>query len=151
MKFYSLASANSVWRGYEYYNSGKVNDIKNINAEEYSGKVLGSNGNEYEVIINVNHPKKNSHCNCLHAKDNLIVCKHKVALYFEIFPEEAKKLIDEAKVAEKEYEKYQNELYDKTTAKIRKMNKSELQDALINILDEAPEWIYDRFVREYVE
>ena len=151
MKFYSLASANSVWRGYEYYSSGKVNDIKNINVEEYFGKVLGSNANEYEVIINVKHPKKNSHCNCLHAKDNLVVCKHKVALYFKIFPEEAKKLIDEAKTTEKEYEKYQDELYNKTTTKIRKMNKSELQDALINILDEAPEWIYDRFVREYVE
>jgi hypothetical protein len=30
------------------------------------------------------------------------------------------------------------------------MNKSELQDALINILNEAPEWVYDRFIREYL-
>lgn len=151
MKFYSLASSNSIWRGYECYNSDKVHDIRNINNEEYFGKVLGSNGNDYEVIINTSHPKKNSHCNCLHAKDNLVLCKHKVALYFKVFPKEAKEFIEEAKRIEEECAKYQDELYNKTTSKINKMNKSELQNALINILYDSPEWIYDRFVREYVD
>ena len=151
MNFYSRASADSVWRGYEYYKAEKVKDAKKINEEEYSGKVLGSNNKNYEVVINLLHPKKNSHCNCLHAKDNLVVCKHKVALYFKIFPKEADKFIEEAKKVEEEYEKYQDELYDKTISKIRKMSKSELQDALINVLNDAPEWLYDWFIREYLD
>lgn len=151
MEFYSLASGSSVWRGYEYYDSDKVHDIKNINDEEYFGKVFGINGNEYEVIININHPKKGSHCNCLHAKDNLVICKHKVALYFKIFPKEAKRFIDEAKIAEENYYEYQDELYNKVISKISKMNKEDLKNALTNILDEAPEWVYDRFVREYID
>ena len=50
-----------------------------------------------------------------------------------------------------EYEEYENNLYNKTINYIRTMSKSELEEAIIEILNIAPEWVYDRFVRDYVE
>lgn len=31
------------------------------------------------------------------------------------------------------------------------MSKSELEEAIIDILNVAPEWVYDRFVKNYIE
>lgn len=31
------------------------------------------------------------------------------------------------------------------------MSKKELQEALIEVLEDAPEWVYDRFVRDKVD
>ena len=34
--------------------------------------------------------------------------------------------------------------------KIAKMKKSELQDALWWVLTESPDWVFERFAREYI-
>ena len=52
--------------------------------------------------------------------------------------------------AEKEYKAYEEELYNKTIKYINSMSKNELKEALIEILNIAPEWVYDRFVRDRV-
>lgn len=122
---------------------------KKINEYEYEGEVLGSNNEKYKVLLNIEHPRS-SKCNCPHAKDRKVVCKHIVALYFMVFPEEAKKFEEDAEKAEEEYQDYREKLYKKVVSHINSMSKKELVDALIYILNVAPEWVYDEFVRDHV-
>ena len=86
MSFISSASFNSKNRGYDYYQQKKLIQTRKINHHEFEGIALGSNGNRYKVRIDLEHPKKNSHCTCPHASDNRVMCKHKVGLYFTLFP-----------------------------------------------------------------
>lgn len=149
MGLINIASRNSTWRGLDYYKENKVSDYKKINDSEYEGIVNGSNGKKYNVFMDIEHPKK-SKCNCPHAKDRRVICKHIVALYFTAFPDEVDKFLKEVEEAEKEYEVYEEELYNKTIKYINSMSKNELKEALIETLNVAPEWVYDRFVRDRV-
>ena len=49
---------------------------------------------------------------------------------------------------EKEEAKHKEELTNKVCHYVRHMKKSELQDALLQLLFNGPEWQYDRFVRQ---
>lgn len=149
MGLINIASGNSTWRGLDYYKENKVSDYKKINNSEYVGIVNGSNGKKYNVSMDIEHPRK-SKCNCPHAKDRRVICKHIVALYFTAFPDEVDKFLKEVEEAEKEYETYEEELYNKTIKYINSMSKNELKEALIETLNVAPEWVYDRFVRDRV-
>ena len=149
MKVINIASGNSTWRGLEYYKKKKILSYNNIGEFRYEGKVKGSNDGIYNVCLDIEHPRK-SKCDCPHAKDKRIICKHIVALYFTIFPDEVAVFLKEVEESQKEYEEYENNLYNKTINYIRTMSKSELEEAIIEILNVAPEWVYDRFVRDYV-
>ena len=74
-----------------------------------------------------------------------------VALYFSIFPNVAKEYISLVEEAEREEEEYWDEFEDRLIKKIKKMTKSDLQNALYALLMDGPEWQFERFVREYVE
>ena len=74
-----------------------------------------------------------------------------VALYFTMFPKEADKFIKETEKAEEEYENYQEQLYNNVEKRIYSMSRGELQEALLDVLNIAPEWVYEKFVRDYVE
>lgn len=149
MGLINIASGNATWRGLDYYKENKVSDYKKISDSEYEGIVNGSNGKKYNVFMDIEHPRK-SKCDCPHAKDKRIICKHIVALYFTAFPDEVDKFLKEVEEAEKEYEAYEEELYNKTIKYINSMSKNELKEALIETLNVAPEWVYDRFVRDRV-
>ena len=149
MGLINIASGNSTWRGLDYYKENKVSDYKKISDSKYEGIVNGSNGKKYNVFMDIEHPRK-SKCDCPHAKDKRIICKHIVALYFTAFPDEVDKFLKEVEEAEKEYKAYEEELYNKTIKYINSMSKNELKEALIEILNVAPEWVYDRFVRDRV-
>lgn len=149
MGLINIASGNSTWRGLDYYKENKVSDYKKTSDSEYEGIVNGSNGKKYNVFMDIEHPRK-SKCDCPHAKDKRIICKHIVALYFTAFPAEVDKFLKEVEEAEKEYKAYEEELYNKTIKYINSMSKNELKEALIEILNVAPEWVYDRFVRDRV-
>lgn len=56
-------------------------------------------------------------------------------------------LLDEV---QNEYEDYKDKLYKKTLKHINKMSKKELEESLVYILNILPDWIYEKFVREYV-
>ncbi len=144
------ASASSAWRGLDYYKKNKVISCKKLNEYEYEGILKGSNNKNYNVIMNVERPRSSS-CNCPHANGKRIVCKHIVALYFYVFPNEVKKFEEAARKAEEEYEKYQEQLYDRVENHINSMSKKELQEALMYVLNVAPDWVYEIFVRDYVE
>lgn len=74
-----------------------------------------------------------------------------VALYFTAFPEEAeyyqREIVEAEKEAEREREEEENAVIDY----ILKLKKADLQQALLQILFDGPEWQYDRFVEEYLE
>ena len=150
MGLIDIASSASAWRGYEYYKENKVLSVNKINENEYEGTVAGSSNEPYSVHIDILHPKRST-CNCPFAEENKKICKHKVALYFSAFPDEADKYLTAVEQAEKEAEEYEEEIYDLVGQKIQKMKKSELQDALWQVLMDGPEWVFDRFVREYID
>ncbi len=147
MGLIDLASANSVWRGYDYYEYKKVDDYSKLSENEYEGIISGSDNRKYDVFIDIEHPRK-SKCNCPHAKDKRIICKHMIALYFTIFPKEAEKLIEDSKKYEKEEEERLDKLYEDTHKYINSLSKKELAIQLEYILNIAPDWVYDRFVRD---
>lgn len=149
MKVINIASGNSTWRGLDYYKMKKVLSYNKVDEFRYEGKVKGSSNTTYNVLLDIEHPRK-SKCDCPHAKDKRIVCKHMVALYFTIFPDEVEVFLKEVEEAQKEYEEYESNRYNKTINHIRTMSKSELEEAIIEILNVAPEWVYDKFVRDYV-
>ena len=147
MGLLNLASAASAWRGYEYYKSGKVKRYRETDDDQYEGQVIGSNGASYQVKINLEHPRS-SQCACPHAAGRRIVCKHMVALYFSVFPEEAEDYYREVIEAEEMAEQKQEQLENAVIAYVGKMKKAELQQALLQTLFEGPEWQFERFVCE---
>ncbi len=149
MSILSVASGQSVYRGYEYAQAKKVLYMEQVGEGVIQGEVSGSYGSNYDVIVDVNHPRK-SQCNCPHAAGKRIVCKHMVAVYFTAFPAEAKKYIEELESYWEEEEQRQQEQEDRLIAYVRKMKKSDLQEALLQVLYEGPEWQYERFIRDYV-
>lgn len=130
MGLLDIASGNSFWRGYDYYKEGKVQSRKKVNDNTYVGLVEGSGKETYEVTINLQHPKKST-CNCPHAEGTRRVCKHKVALYFSVFPEEAKKALKEAEEWEAEEEKSRQEEYEEIEKYVYSLSKQELRNQLL--------------------
>lgn len=149
MGLIECASGNSVWRGYDYYKEKKVSRLIRSDDTVYSATIAGSDSNQYNVTIDAAHPRK-SKCNCPHADGKRIICKHMVAVYFTAFPKEAERMYNEAIAYEKEEEKRQDELSDKLVTYIGKMKKDDLQQALLQVLFDGPEWQYDKFIREYM-
>ena len=148
MGLLNIASGASLWRGYEYYRQQKVNDIQKESDVEYYAKVEGNNSKIYDVFINIEHPRK-SHCNCPFAGGKRIVCKHQVALYFTILPEEAENYYKEVVEYEEELEREEEELYEWFVKYLNKMTKEEMKAELYTTLLEGPEWQFQRFVNEH--
>lgn len=147
MGLLECASGASVWRGYDYYKEKKVVSLEEIGENIFSATVLGNSSKPYSVELHIGHPRK-SKCNCPHADGKRIICKHIVAAYFTVYPEEAEKFYAEAMAYQEEEEIRQEELYDKVCHYVWHMKKSELQEALLQLLFEGPEWQYDRFLRD---
>jgi SWIM zinc finger. len=138
MSILSIASNASAWRGYEYYKGKRVLSWKQTGEHEFEGKVAGSEKEPYQVIIDTEHPKKST-CNCLHAEGKRILCKHKIALFFTVFPKEADRYIAEIEEYERDEEEREQERYNQIVKYVKSLSKEELRIALINALVEAEE------------
>lgn len=147
MGLLECASGASLWRGYDYFERGKVEQFGFIDNNRIAGTVAG--GTTYSTLVDVAHPRKSS-CNCPHADGKRIVCKHIVATYFAAFPEEAKKFYEEAMAYQEEEEQRQEEEEQRVIKYVHSLKKSELQQKLLELLFEGPEWQYDRFIRDHV-
>jgi uncharacterized Zn finger protein len=149
MGIISIASGKSCWRGLDYFKNKNVIQLHKINDNEYESIVKGTNN--YNVYLNIEHPRKSS-CNCPLANGKRIICKHIVATYFAVVPNSAKDFEEEQNKLQKEYEEYQDELYDKVISYINKMSKKDLIEELVYVFDYGPDWLYDDFVRRnYIE
>ena len=144
MSLLSIASNASAWRGYEYYIGKKVISYQQTDEYRIEGEVSGSKDEPYRVMIDLEHPTKST-CNCPLAAGKRIVCKHKVALFFSVFPNEAQRYITEIEEYEREEERQQQERFDEIVKYVMRLSKKELQTELINMLAESEEQDDDRF------
>lgn len=149
MGLMSLVSRSSLRCGYEYYKEERVHSKKINSATEFEAKVDG-NGKAYNVIIDVEHPRK-SKCNCPHANGKRVICKHMIALYFSAFPKEAQKYYNDVVSYEEEQEKLRDMMDEKVEDYIKSLSKEELQTELYALLYDSPEWVFERFYREKVD
>ena len=91
MGLLECASGNSLWRGYDYHKENKVSKLTPVGDGIYEADVSGSGKETYHVVVDIPHPRR-SKCNCPHADGKRIICKHIVAAYFTVHPEEADRL-----------------------------------------------------------
>lgn len=157
MSLMSCASGASIWRGYNYFLERKAKITKWISNAQYDGNVAGSSDAEYAVHIDLEHVRKSS-CNCPHADGKRIICKHMIALYFAAYPLAAKQYNEERlayertrEQAEAEAERLQEEQENRVISYVNQLKKPELQEVLLRLLFEGPEWQWERFIREYIE
>lgn len=139
-----ICSYNSFWRGLEYFENNRVKSINKINEYEYEAEVEGTEN--YHVHLNINHPRKST-CTCPHAAGKSTICKHKMAVYFSMFPDEAQEAIDERNRYYEHLEERERE-YDKKAEEIRKMYK-ELVDDLSE--EEVRKRLVNYMVYDYME
>lgn len=144
MGIISLASGNSCWDGLNYYKNKKIIKLNKINKNVYESVVKGTNA--YKVHLDIEHPRKST-CDCPFAKGKRIICKHIVATYFTALPKEAKMFEEEQKRLQEDYEKAQEEEYDRAIKCLNEMSKQELIKELITVFNYGPEWLYNDFVK----
>lgn len=150
MSFYSIASSTSIWRGYDYYKNDKILYCDKITKTEFVGVCEGSNEEKYEIYIDTEHPKRST-CTCPHAEGTRRCCKHKIALFFTAFPNEAQMYYDELMEYEEEQERYYEEIESKLNSYIDSLKKNELKQLVYDLLYNGPDWQYERFIRDYIE
>ena len=140
MGLIDLASSNSLWRGIDYYQSKNVKKIKKISDDEYNSIVSGTE--EYNVHIDINHPRKST-CTCPFAAGRRVICKHMVATFFTIYPLEAERIIKE----EQEYEEAEERLFEEHLEEVKEyvngLTDDEVRAALIDKL--MDEWFGDDY------
>lgn len=133
MKFISLARYSSQMKGLDYYLSGAVKNLKQINEFEYTAIVDGSNNSKYQVYININKPRS-SKCSCPFAEGNKVICKHMIATYFKVKPELAKQIEDELIAEEEEEEREFNRKYNEIFEYVNSLTEEEAKNILIEYL-----------------
>ena len=137
MGLIDLASSNSLWRGIDYYRSKNVKKIKKISDDEYNSIVSGTE--EYNVHIDINHPRKST-CTCPFAAGRRVICKHMVATFFTIYPEEAERIIKEAQEYEEEERSFKEHL-EEVKEYVNGLTDDEVRAELIDKL--MDEWYGD--------
>ena len=130
MGFLDLTSNKSMWKGYDYFKEGKVVSCEQTGTYNYKGTVKGSGEEVYDVTLDIDHPKR-SVCNCPHADGKRRICKHKVAMYFSLFPEEAERIVREAEEWEAAEGEREQERYDEIKKYVYSLSKQDLRDELI--------------------
>ena len=137
-----LSSYKSLWRGYNYFIQGKVLEIDKISDHEFEAKVRNDENKIYNIHLDLNHPRKST-CNCPHADGKRIICKHMMASYFAIFPDEAKEYIQEVERYEEEEEErfrqsviMREERIKDIKKYINKLTKKELKEKLLEYMIE---------------
>ena len=138
MGMLEIASYNSYRRGLDYFESKQVKKLIRLSEFIYEAQVEGTDN--YNVRIDVNHPRKST-CTCPHAAGKSIICKHKVAVYFSIYPEEAQKAIDERneyrrelEEREKEYDRKVEEHRESIKEYVDSLSEKEVRNMLINYM-----------------
>lgn len=74
-----------------------------------------------------------------------------VALYFAVFPKEAQRFYRDTVIAQEEEEERQEKLENALIDHVSKMRKADLEEALLQVLFDGPEWQYEQFLREHID
>ena len=150
MGILDLASFQSQLRGYDYYKENRAQVGDPMDGASISGLVLGSNLNIYHVSIDLKHPRK-SVCDCPFANGRRVICKHMIALYFEAFPDEAESYYTKLMSGFEEEQEAQEQLEYDVMKRLHKMKKDELEVLTAELLFSGPNWLLNRFIREYMD
>ena len=138
MGLIETASANSVWRGMDYYEAKKVISWEKTGTFAYDGVVSGSEGNKYTVHIETNHPRRST-CNCPFAEGRRVVCKHMIALYFTAVPNAADNFLRQVEEWEAEEQEREKQHYEDLRKYVNQLSKAELRERLYDALVELEE------------
>ena len=138
MGLIETASANSVWRGMDYYEAKKVISWEKTGTFAYDGVVSGSEGNKYIVHIETNHPRRST-CNCPFAEGRRVVCKHMIALYFTAVPNAADDFLRQVEKWEAEEQEREKQHYEDLRKYVNQLSKAELRERLYDALVELEE------------
>ena len=141
------SSFKSRCRGYDYYIENKVLSIKEIDNGIYSAVVKGSGQSLYHVELHLAHPKTST-CSCPHANGKRIICKHIVAAYFKAFPQEAERFYNECAEVQQQTDQNAQAMQERVISFVAKMKKDELQNIVLEMLFQGPDWQFERFIRE---
>ncbi len=150
MSLLTASSAESRWRGYEYFERKNVLHLQRLDDARFQAVVSGSRQVPYDVVIDVDHVRRSS-CTCPHAAGRRVICKHMLAVFFTAFPEEAKSYYETVQKAEEDWENYLQAREDKLIKYVYGLKKQEAQQLLLEVLESGPEWQWDRFIREHIE
>ena len=138
MGLIETASANSVWRGMDYYEAKKVISWEKTGTFAYDGVVSGSEGNKYIVHIETNHPRRST-CNCPFAEGRRVVCKHMIALYFTAVPNAADDFLRQVEEWEAEEQEREKQHYEDLRKYVNQLSKAELRERLYDAIVELEE------------
>lgn len=138
MGLIETASANSIWRGIDYYEARKVISWEKTGTFAYDGIVSGSEGNKYTVHIETNHPRRST-CNCPFAEGRRVVCKHMIALYFTAEPKAADEFLRQVEEWEAEEQERKKQHYEDLRKYVNQLSKAELRERLYDALVELEE------------
>ena len=138
MGLIETASANSIWRGMDYYEARKVISWEKTGTFAYDGIVSGSEGNKYTVHIETNHPRRST-CNCPFADGRRVVCKHMIALYFTAKPEAVDNFLKQVEKWEAEEQEREKQHYEDLRKYVNQLSKAELRERLYDALVELEE------------
>ena len=149
MGLLDIASGKSVWRGYDYFEKKRVLSYQMINDNLVEGVVSGSNGERYNVTVDLPHAKRST-CDCPHAEGKRRICKHKVALYFTAFPDAARQFIEDLRAYEEAEEDRTERLEGAVIDYVHSLKKRELEELVLELLFGGPDWQFERFVDENI-
>lgn len=150
MGILDIAGGKFVWRGYDYYENKRVLSYNLVSDNLIQGIVLGSSGENYRVVVDVAHPKR-SLCDCPHAEGANRICKHKIAVYFAAFPNEARRFLEDVYSYEDADEAYAERLERAVVDRVHSLKKRELEELVLELLFNGPDWQFERFVEENIE
>ena len=97
--------------------------------------------------IDADHPRRST-CDCAFTNGRRVICKHMIALYFTLYPHEAREYYREVEAAQEAWEQEREELEQEVIEYVHKMKKNELVNTLLELLFDGPDWQYEKFVRE---
>ena len=132
-------------RGYDYYKNKAVINLKQISDTNYEATVKGSGNIEYTVRLDLKHNRQ-CKCNCPYAIDSIKICKHMIATYFTILPQEADKFYKEELEPLEETSKKLDSIYERLSDYIEKMPEKEVRQSLLSLLLSGPDWQFENFV-----
>lgn len=120
MSFIDSAAYWSKVNGFDYFEDGRVLEIVKISEDEYHAKVKGNNDNICNIVYYPDYPKKST-CNCPRANGKKVVCKHKVALFYALNPDEAQSVRDEREESIKHQERLEKEFEERHRKRVEEM------------------------------
>lgn len=133
-----MASGASLWRGLDYAEQGRVEDLTSTGPGAYDAWVQGTQDQPYFVHVDTAHVRQSS-CTCPHAKGTKRICKHMVATVFTAYPAQIDAFKWEVEQEELAMQREEEEHRAELVRYVNSLKKDELRKALLDALIELEE------------